>query len=251
MLDSIQNAEQEIEKNRQKQLDMERELKHMEKLAAVGQLAAGVAHELGTPLSTISGTAQRALRSDNTGNTATAFDTIRHEVYRMEVIIRHLLDFSHHQKLKPRILHPENVVRSAILAVHDEAEQHKTSIITVGSEDEQTFEADPIRIEQALVNLLRNAIHSTPNGHVRVRWETEQDRMILSVDDDGPGIPDAIRDRVFEPFFTTKDVGEGTGLGLAVVHGIIKDHQGSINIIPSDSGGTCVEMRFPLMQNKT
>jgi two-component system, NtrC family, sensor kinase len=246
MLDSIQNAEAEIQRNRQEQLTLEQQLRQSEKLAALGQLAAGVAHELGTPMSTIGGTAQRALRHES-GNSrrAEAFQRIQREINRMEVIVRQLLDFSHSRKLQYRTLRPLNVAESAVSAIAEEAANRHVAISTCGDQDAPPFSADPIRIEQALVNLLRNAIQAESTRHVRLEWKVTGDTVVFAVDDDGLGIPDAIRPRLFEPFFTTKAVGKGTGLGLAVVHGIMREHGGSINVTDSECGGARIEISLP------
>ncbi|MFW6367291.1 MAG: sensor histidine kinase [bacterium] len=252
MLDSIQGAEAEIRRNRQQQLYLEKQLRQTEKLAAVGQLAAGVAHELGTPLSTISGATQRELRRQQEDQrTAKAFQRIRTEVNRMEVIIRQLLDFSHKRELQCRTLRPCQIAESATSAVAEEAHRHGTRIEIDGDAETPTLEADPIRLEQALVNLLRNAIQACGSGTVRLGWRTEDKRMVFAVEDDGPGIPEEVRPRLFEPFFTTKNVGEGTGLGLAVVYGIVEEHDGDIQIDKSELGGTSVRISLPMTaQNK-
>ncbi len=246
MLDSIQAAEREIERNRRTRVAMEQRLRMQEKLAAVGQLAAGVAHELGTPLGTVSVAAQRGLRGVSPDSPqAATLEKIRCEVQRMEVIIRQLLDFSHSRHLQIRTVRPEKLAASAVSAVRDEAGRHKAHLEITGPADPPTIAADPIALEQVLVNLLRNAVQSAPGVHVRLGWKAGSDGFTYTVEDDGPGIPDDIRQRLFEPFFTTKNVGSGTGLGLAVVHGIIDDHGGHVRIHEGESGGTRVEIFLP------
>ena len=250
MLDNIQNAERKIEAHRNEQLALENQLRHAEKMAAVGQLAAGVAHELGAPLSTISGTAQRALRHEKEDSPrAGTFRRIMGEVARTETIIRQLLDFSHASQLQRRSLNPAKAAASALAAVREEAERRHAKISLCGDEQAPLFSADPIRLEQVLVNLLRNAIQSESGVSVQLGWNVENDQMVFTVDDNGPGIPDGIRHRLFEPFFTTKNVGAGTGLGLAVVHGIVKEHGGSVQTGESPRGGTRFTVRFPLNTN--
>jgi signal transduction histidine kinase len=95
------------------------------------------------------------------------------------------------------------------------------------------------------VNLLRNAIQAAPGGRVRLSWECRDEALVFAVEDDGPGIDEAIRPRLFEPFFTTKSVGSGTGLGLAVVHGIVKDHRGRVRVGRASLGGARVEVFLP------
>jgi len=247
MLDTIQSAENEIMQKREEQLELEKQLKQKEKLAAVGQLAAGVAHELGTPLSTISGTAERGLRhEEEETKRAKSFTRIRREVDRMQVIIRQLLDFSHSQDLQCRTLKPHQVAHSAASAVAEEAQNNNAHIAVEGEDKSISFYGDPIRLEQALVNLLRNAIQAESEVTVRINWRVEGDNIVFTVEDNGPGIPEEIRPRLFEPFFTTKNVGSGTGLGLAVVHGIIEEHGGSVEAGQSEEGGARVVLSLPL-----
>jgi two-component system, NtrC family, sensor kinase len=250
MLDNIQKAERRIEAHRREQVVLENQLRHTEKMAAVGQLAAGVAHELGAPLSTISGTAQRALRRENeNAPRAGAFQRIMGQIARMETIIRQLLDFSHASPLQRRSLRPAQVAASALAAVREEVERYDATISLHGDVDAPRFSADPIRLEQVLVNLLRNAVQSGPQVSVRLGWNVENEHIVFTVDDDGPGIPDDIRPRLFEPFFTTKNVGVGTGLGLAVVHGIVNEHGGSVRAGASALGGTRITVRLPMNAN--
>lgn len=249
MLDGVQRAENEIKRKKEEQIDLERRLRHAEKLAAVGRLAAGVAHELGTPLSTIRGMAQRRLRREPSKSNANAGDTFRriqNEVDRVEVIIRQLLDFSHSRPLQRRMLRPDRVAASAVAAVSGEAARRNVVISAAGDTSAPSFSADPLRLEQAVVNLLRNAIQAGSNIAVRISWRTDDSETVFCVDDSGPGIPEEIRPRLFEPFFTTKDIGAGSGLGLAVVHGIMEEHDGCVRSGCSDFGGARFELHLPV-----
>ncbi|MFO7936701.1 MAG: HAMP domain-containing sensor histidine kinase [Kiritimatiellia bacterium] len=247
MLDSIQQAENEIQRNRREQLALEQQLRQSEKMAAVGQLAAGVAHEIGTPMSTISGTAQRALRYErDNARGSEAFRRIQREITRMEIIVRQLLDFSHNRKLQYRDLRPVRVAESAVAATAEEAASRHVEICVCGDPDAASFPADPVRIEQALVNLLRNAVQADAIRVVRLEWKVSDNAVVFAIDDDGAGIPEEIRPRLFEPFFTTKSVGQGTGLGLAVVHGILQEHGGSVQVGESNRGGARIEISLPL-----
>ncbi len=247
MLDSIQKTENELQMNRRKQIELENQLRHAEKLAAIGQLAAGVAHELGAPLSIISGTAQRELRREPLHcGSASSLERIRREVGRMEVIIHQLLEFSHSRQLKPRKLRPAQVARSAAAAIAEETSANRAQVKLKGDSGTPLFMADPIRLEQVLVNLLRNAVQAGKNINVVLGWRSVDGKMFFTVDDNGPGVPTKIRSRLFEPFFTTKNVGAGTGLGLAVVHGIVKEHGGSVRVEKSDLGGARFEVALPL-----
>ncbi|WP_084301951.1 sensor histidine kinase [Desulfonatronovibrio hydrogenovorans] len=247
MLDSIDEAQIELKKRRQKQEHLQEQLRRSEKLAAIGRLSAGIAHELGTPLSTVSAKAQRALRhKDIPGHLAESFQSIRGEVSRMEYIIRQLLDFSRSSSLQKRQTSLSMLAHSSLAAVSEEAVRLNCQIRADGERLKKNILVDPIRIEQALVNLLRNAIHAAGQGQVVLSWGMDHKNAWLQVDDNGPGISAEIRQRIFEPFFTTKNVGSGTGLGLSVAHGIIEEHKGRIMVVPSSLGGACFRITLPL-----
>lgn len=246
MLDDIERAEQEIETRRETQQDLEDRLRHAEKLAAIGQLAAGVAHELGTPLSVVEGKAQRALRNRDLPEPVNRdLQSVRDAVRRMERIVRQLLDFGRRQKPQPRTVQTARLLGAAAETVATEARESGTTV-KVETAPDLTFHADPVQLDQVLVNLLRNAIHAAAGGTVSASAWREGEHVHIAVDDDGPGIPEADRSRIFDPFYTTKRVGEGTGLGLAVVHGIVEAHAGRVEIGRSPRGGARFEIVLPL-----
>ncbi len=256
MLDTIEEAKAELQERRIRQVQLQAQLRQAEKLAAIGQLAAGVAHELGTPLSVVSGKAQRALRKAglNAGIMETLRD-IRLEVDRMEHIIRQLLDFSRGNELRKKPTSLVQLIRSALSAASEEADKHQVHLETSFplNEAEETLQInlDGVRMEQALVNLIRNAVQSATGGRVVVSWGREGNQAWMQVDDDGPGIPKEIESKLLEPFFTTKSVGRGTGLGLAVVHGILRDHGGGIDFGKSPLGGALFRIWLPVDHQPT
>jgi len=246
MLNSIDKAEQTLIEQRRNQEKLEKKLRQTEKLAAIGRLAAGTAHELGTPLSVISGKAQRALRKETLpeGQQRT-LTAIREEVSRMESIIKQLLDFSRRSPLRCSASNPARLAASAASALQEEAQAYATTIELTGPDNPPPIMLDPARIQQALVNLLRNAIQCSPGGKVRCSWETKGQGVLFRVDDDGPGIPSENCSKIFEPFYTTKPVGEGTGLGLSVVHTIAEEHGGSVEVRQSEMGGSSFQLIVP------
>ncbi len=247
MLDSIERAQEEITKRRRKQEDLQEKLRRSEKLAAIGQLSAGIAHELGTPLSIVTAKAQRALRKkDLSPELTSTLNSIRGEVSRMEYIIRQLLDFSRSSSLQKRPVSQSMLAQSSLAGVSHEAAGLEVLLKTEGELRGVNISVDPVRIEQALVNLLRNAIQSTPEGEVVLSWGIDDQWAWYQVDDNGPGIPEEIRPRIFEPFFTTKNVGAGTGLGLSVAHGIVEEHKGRIETTESSLGGSCFQVFLPV-----
>jgi len=246
MLDSMQAAEVEVELQTKQKEALKESLRQAEKLAAIGELAAGVAHELGTPLSIIDGRAQQGLRQKNLSkNDISHYSAIRAEVKRMENIIRQLLDFGRKHTLQLRSVDAESVARSALVTLQQSMET-STEIQLKGELPAPKFLADPAWIERALLNLLKNAVQADPSGKVCLSWKSEQDEVIFYVDDNGPGVDQENRSRIFEPFFTTRPVGDGTGLGLSLVHRLVEEHQGRIQIRRNESGGAQFQVNLPV-----
>lgn len=247
MLASIERSEQEIAERQARERALEEDLRHSQKLAAIGALATGVAHELGTPLSVVDGRAQRLLRfDDDSGRTTREAEAIRAEVGRMENTIRQLMDFAGRNpvRLVPEPL--DRLVELAVASLNDSNKPPEAAIEIVSEPPAPVVRVDRNRLHHALVNLLRNASQATgPRGRVAIGWFADP-QPGLYVDDDGPGVPDEARSRIFEPFYTSKGVSEGTGLGLAVVHGTVEDHGASIRVTDSASlGGARFEIMFP------
>lgn len=246
MLDSIAHSEREIENQRQEQIHLERQLQQSQKMAAIGQLAAGVAHELGTPLSVVSGKAQRMLRQTKLPQEiAEVFGEIRDAVQRMEHIVRQLLDFGRGNRLRLRRMSLGDIAECAAGQVREEARQKSIDLQLDGPQPAPVLAVDAVRLEQALINLLRNAVQATGiHGQIRLGWFSADGMVGFEVADDGPGIPEELRCRLFEPFFTTKAVGEGTGLGLAVAQAAAGDHDGRLEVGDSELGGARFTMIF-------
>jgi signal transduction histidine kinase len=246
MLDSIAHSERELEKQREEQVHLERQLQQSQKMAAIGQLAAGVAHELGTPLSVVSGKSQRMLRRTKLPREiARVFGEIRDAVQRMEHIVRQLLDFGRGNRLSLRQLPLDRLAERAAAQVRDEVRGKSIDLKLEGPRPAPVLALDSVRMEQALINLLRNAAQATGHGgKVRLGWFHADRHLGLYVADDGPGIPEELRSRLFEPFFTTKPVGEGTGLGLAVAQAAAGDHGGRLEVGASELGGALFTMFF-------
>jgi len=206
------------------------------KLAAVGTLAAGVAHELNQPLMVIRGYAQELLADERLVDEEIREDLRRIEAQttRMAAIINHLCDFSRQSKGKREVTDLNHVVTGALTFL---AKQLKTKNIAVVQELLPALPpvwADPMQIEQVLLNLVtnaRDAMEPAGVGTITIRTElTAGSRVGLSVTDIGPGIPGDLQTRIFDPFFTTKEVDRGTGLGLSISHGIVEEHGGEIMV---------------------
>jgi len=247
MLDAIDRSQAELDRHRREQQRLESRLRESEKLAAVGRLAAGVAHELGTPLSVIGGHAQRAQRRGGNSESGTALTAIRCEVGRMERIVRQLLDFGRTNKLRTAPEAADRIARTAtaraLTGVGSQVDPARVGVH--GPSPAPMLEVDRTRLEQALENLVANALQAATDARVRVSWFAGETGAGFTIDDDGPGVAAADRSRIFEPFFTTKPVGEGTGLGLAVAHGAVADHGGAILLEDSPLGGARFRICLP------
>lgn len=248
MLDNMDQAEREIARRQEHQRELKQRLRHAEKMASVGRLAAGVAHEIGTPLAVIDGRAQRLQRSEEPGSaTRQAVDSIRAQVERIGHIVRQLLAFGRGYEGKRRPVRLDQCAGKAVDMAGAQAVSAGVRLERAGAEPAPEVALDRGRIEQALDHLLRNAIQAAgKGGRVRLGWFDDGDRAGFRVEDSGPGIPAEQRERVMEPFFTTKAVGEGSGLGLAVVHGIVEEHGGSIELYDSELGGAGVQVVLPV-----
>jgi signal transduction histidine kinase len=220
------------------------QLRHADRLTTVGKLASGLAHELGTPLNVVSGRARlihdREVDGEEVGNSARI---ISEQAERMTALIRQLLDFA-----RPRPLHKAPVNVPALAAHVGElvatiARKANVEVKVPAPDDSLRVDADEGQLHQVVTNLVVNAIQAMPDGG-KVEIATRVVEQVppphiggamrswvaLEVRDTGSGMDEPTRDRIFEPFFTTKPVGEGTGLGLSVTWGIVREHGGWLDV---------------------
>jgi signal transduction histidine kinase len=218
-----------------------------EKMAAFGQLGAGIAHEVKNPLAGILGYAQLAMRKTEKENpTFKHLEIIEKETRRCKTIIENLLKFARQEKAEFSLIDPSQVAEDAIAIVDHQLTINKVSIeraLAPGAK----IRGNANQLQQVLMNLMINAQQAMePNGgSVRVSTRAANGTVELRVADTGPGIPPEIQQKIFEPFFTTKPVGKGTGLGLSVTYGIIRDHGGEIKLESALGRGTTFILSFP------
>ncbi len=244
MLDAIEAAEKRESSQRHARDKMAERLRHSETMAALGQLSAGVAHELGAPLTVVDGRANRLLRQRPDPASQRELNTIREQVRRMTSIVEQLLSFGRSSRTNKQRLKVSKVVEQARNALSDEGRN-----IQISASSDVSFTADPLSVEQALVNLMRNAHQACPEGKVEISWQVDENNLFIMVDDAGPGIPSSKAAEIFKPFVSSKQPGEGSGLGLAIVKRIIRDHDGEIALSESPLGGARFSLRFPLEPN--
>jgi len=214
-----------------------------EKMAAFGQLGAGIAHEVKNPLAGIQGMIQltsRSLPADHP--LLETFAILEKETKRCRTIIDSLLKFARQENLQPEPIALAEVVADTKAILHHELSLHKITLETAVPEDLPLIHGSANQIQQVLMNLILNAeqaMESRGQGAVEIKAARQGDSLIeLYVQDDGPGIPRAVQARIFEPFFTTKAPGKGTGLGLAVTFGIMRAHRGTIRVESEEGQGT-------------
>lgn len=213
-----------------------------EKLAAFGQLGAGIAHEVKNPLAGILGYAQLTLRKlEPDSPFRKNLDIIEKETRRCTEIIQNLLKFARQEKTETKMTNINEVVEAALTIVDHQLTINNVSIEKEYDPELPAIEVSANQLQQVIINFAINAQQALgeDGGNLRVRTHTgDGDSIVIEVEDDGPGIPPDIRANIFDPFFTTKRAGEGTGLGLSVTYGIIKDHGGDIRIEDPPGGGT-------------
>lgn len=226
------------------QQQLEAGLAHSARLASIGTLASGVAHEIGNPLTGITCIAQNLRDEDDAAERRSGIEEILQQSRRISDIVQSLLTFARPEQrpfdrlqLLPMV---EEALRLVKLSRSGRDIRFEPRVPA-----ELWVEGDPARLTQVLLNLLANAADaSPPGGRVEIRAARGAGSITLEVQDWGSGIPEELRERVFEPFFTTKDPGSGTGLGLPLVYRIVSDHGGSIAVLSGD-GGTTFTVRLP------
>ena len=220
-----------------------------ERLATVGRLAAGVAHEIGNPLGAIAGYADLARGRVASGAPAPELDDflarIAAETRRIDRIVRDLLDFARPAAPALGPVSISDALDDALRLARVQARFKAVAVELAIPEDLPAVRADRHRLAQVLLNVLLNAGDAMGGGgSVRVAARTSGATVEVDVADDGPGIPAADLARVFDPFFTTKPPGHGTGLGLAVCHGLMESFGGDISAENAPAGGAVLRLRF-------
>lgn len=227
-----------------------------EKLAAVGTLVAGVAHELNNPLSNAGTSAQILLEEMQESEEVPRqfqiemLEQITGETDRARGIVRSLLEFAREKAVNVAEVGLSELVHPAVDLVRGQIPTNVEIRVFVGRDG--VFLADRQRLQQALVNLLLNAFQAmgTTPGTVSIRGDVDvvDRKIVLEVEDNGPGMPEEVRKRIFDPFFTTKDVGQGSGLGLAISREIVHKHRGEIVVVSTPGAGTRFTITIPMVE---
>lgn len=221
----------------------EREVLRAEQLAAVGQLAAGVGHEIRNPLTSIKMLVQAALEDPTASLTPAELRIIEAEVRRMEVSLRTFLDFARHPKPERRRVILESVIDSVMDLIRGRAERQKVICRVESPEGGTPVVADPAQIRQVLLNLVLNALDAMPTGGtLAITAQSYPDRIEIEVADTGPGVPGEVIPKLFQPFVSSKET--GLGLGLVISRRIAEDHGGTLDVF-NRPGGASARMTLP------
>jgi two-component system, NtrC family, sensor kinase len=268
MADELQNARERMRTESQARLELERQLHQEQKLSAVGRLASEVAHEIGTPLSIISGRTeviQKRFPSDHPLVRDAA--TVLRQVERIHSIIRQLLDYARPRRPTPRPVPVEPILTRVVDLLEPLAARRQVRLGAHVPPAVAPLLADPDQLQQVLLNLVTNALDATPaDGKVWLsaaddhpspsspapdarphisRGQAATPCVILQIEDTGCGIPPDRLEKIFEPFFSTKERRGGTGLGMAIVEDIVRVHRGAIEIESAEGHGTTIRLRWP------
>jgi two-component system, NtrC family, sensor kinase len=237
----------EISRDITRDITLQKIMMQQEKLASIGRLSAGVAHEVNNPLTTILTTAlliQEDIEADDP--MFEDLETIARETLRCRKIVTSLLDFARQTKPEKREHKINDIVEESILLTKKQAAFKDVGIDYHFSGEIPLMRLDKGQIQQALINLLLNAVEATgADGEIRVRtdWVPSRKTAVIAIQDTGRGIPADKLDSIFDPFFTTKET--GTGLGLAITHGIVEQHGGAVEVESAPGKGTTFTITLP------
>jgi signal transduction histidine kinase len=242
----VKHGEKIIERRAEERLKLEEKLRQAEHLSAIGEMTAGVSHEIRNPLGIIKSSAQLLKKQmEKLGTTSSIPDIIVEESARLDNIITDFLDFA-----KPKIpdLHPcriEEIIEKNIVYLSPRIEDYNLNIIKEISKNLPEIMADSAMLHQAFLNIFINAFQSLKrNGCLTIRIKYDSGNIVINFLDNGDGIPEEILKKIWTPFFTTKDT--GTGLGLGIVKNMIEAHKGIISITNTNPKGANVEIRLPV-----
>ncbi|MCK4420866.1 hypothetical protein KAW18_09005 [candidate division WOR-3 bacterium] len=255
LIDTVAREVALITERRQVQeerLRLREQLRHADRLATLGQLASGVAHELNEPLANILGFAQLSQKYNGTPKQVkNDLEKIIKASLHAREVVKKLLIFARQMPTKMATINLNKIVEEGLYFLESRCEKEGIDLERSLSPELSEVVADPAQLHQVLVNLVVNAIQAMPDGgRLKVTTSTTENHISLIVEDTGVGMSKKIIDKIFLPFFTTKDIGEGTGLGLPVVHGIVTLHGGTIEVKSEVGHGSTFEVRLPIAKSK-
>lgn len=225
---------------------LQEQLRRTERIAELGTLASGMAHEIGTPMNVILGRAEYLMDRVTEESVRKGLQTIITQVERITRVMNQLLAFARRKLPERTPVVLKDIVEDSLELFRERFGKSRVTVELSLDDDCPKVLADPDQMSQVFINLVMNAVHAMPDGGtLRVGLAPEEQMVKLTVADTGHGIPRDMVKRIFEPFFTTKEFGQGTGLGLTVVKSIIEEHQGVIEVESEEGKGTTFMILLP------
>ncbi len=231
---------------RENEAAIKRQVERADRLGILGEITAGIAHELNTPLANILGFAELLKDSQAGRHGARDLDKIVDSAIYCREVVKKLMFFACEMPQHMAAVALAPVLDNVLNLLKPSLKKKKIKVTQSFSDEPLMIRADTIQLTQVLFNLIMNAIYYSPeSGGIKIAVEATGQGVQIAISDEGPGIEQAIEDKVFEPFFTTKPLGEGSGLGLSVVHGIMSSHKGAITYRPNTPKGSVFVLDFP------
>jgi C4-dicarboxylate-specific signal transduction histidine kinase len=246
----------EMERREQELREKQEQLVQAGKLATLGELTTGVAHELNNPLNNIGlfiGNALDLVQADSTDGERVTRDLARamQQVRKATEIISHLRTFGRAAPFSRDPVVLSQVILQSLSLMQEQLRLRNIEVVLALGEDEPVVLGNPVQLEQVFINLLsnaRDAMAESPEKTIRISCSMGPGAVDVAFSDTGPGIPSGLERRIFDPFFTTKPVGQGTGLGLSITYGIIKELGGTISVVSPPGEGATFSIRLPLAE---
>ena len=258
MATDLRKAHDRIVRDAEAKLELERSLRQSDKLATIGQLASGLAHEIGTPLNIIYGRSELIKRRLEDKEIQKNLDIILQQTERITKILQQLLGFVRKKKPEQKALNIDSILENTLDLLDHQIQKQRVTVLKEWGEGLSSVIGDPDQLQQVFLNLILNALQSMPEGGTlrlsasskRISKEGLEDSpgqyTEICVGDTGVGMEKEVIQNIFNPFFTTKDT--GTGLGLMVTQGIIQDHEGWINVESEVTKGSVFKVYLPCFQ---
>jgi C4-dicarboxylate-specific signal transduction histidine kinase len=254
IMGDLRETTAEMERREQELRDKQEQLVQAGKLATLGELTTGVAHELNNPLNNIGlfvgNIIDRVRVGDHDSRRIVAdLENVVEQVQKATEIITHLRTFGRAAPVSFEPIAIQEVIERALSLVQEQLRLRQISVDLRLSPENPIVLGNPIQLEQVFINLLtnaRDALESTERKEIRVSCTTAGDVVRILFRDTGPGIPPGLEQRIFDPFFTTKEVGAGTGLGLSITYGIVQEHDGTIEVVGRSGEGALFSIELPL-----
>lgn len=257
MAKSLAVQKLQTEREAENRLELEKQLRHSERLASVGRLAAGVAHELGAPLNVIDARAEQLLEKSDLPpeKQKRNLQIIRANGERIAGLVRQLLNLARPYNLRLAPIDLSELTQATLEQIAENARKQSIKIEFAG-ERRLFVQADQDYLRQVLLNVLLNALQAMPGGGT-LKIEIGEERRnaqpfaAIKISDTGAGIAPEHLEMIFDPFYTTKDIGQGTGLGLAVAARIVEEHDGAINAANNENGGAIFTICLPMKNSES